>query len=130
MKTILPTLLVSLMVSACAAAAPEAPVASAATQAPAAAPAVAQAAAVPAAPAPAPQAVAAAPAMDLAAGQKAFEQNCFSCHDQATILAQGGRTRADWQEVVIMMQDRGMSASPQDTQRIIDYLAATHPPKS
>ena len=123
MKTTLPVLLLSLALSACAASTPEA-VATSATAAQAATPAVAQA---PAAPAPAPTA---APAADLAAGKKAFEQGCFACHDQATVLAQGGRSKADWQDVVTMMQDRGFSGSPEDVRLIVEYLAATHPPKS
>ncbi len=125
MKPTLPLLLVSLALSACAAASPNAPVASAAVDAPAASVAVAQAPV--AAPAPVP---AAAPVADLAAGQKAFEQGCFSCHDQATILANGGRSKGEWQDVVTMMQDRGFSGSPRDVALIVDYLAATYPPKT
>ncbi len=115
MKPTLPVLFVSLLLSACAANTPG-PVATSATAAPTGAPAVAQA------PTPAPVA-------DLAAGKNAFEQGCFSCHDQAIILAQGGRSRADWQDVVTTMQDRGFSGSPEDVKLIVDYLAAAHPPK-
>jgi mono/diheme cytochrome c family protein len=79
--------------------------------------------------APPPSAPAAAPVGDLAAGKRAFEQGCFSCHDQATILAQGGRTKGDWQDVVTMMQDRGFSGSSDEVKLIVDYLAATYPPK-
>lgn len=84
--------------------------------------------------APAPTAPAAAPAAvstaNLAAGQKAFEQGCFSCHDQATILASGGRSRADWEDVVAMMQDRGFSGSPNEVRLIVDYLSTAHPAKN
>lgn len=140
-------------------AAVEAPAASAAVDAPAANVVVAQAPATSPAPAPAPTPAPAAPAVtapapaaapatapapapiaapaapaatpaNLAAGQKAFEQGCFSCHDQATILAGGGRSRADWEDVVAMMQDRGFSGSPNEIRLIVDYLSATHPPKS
>lgn len=128
MKLILPSLLIALTVSACAAGPSSGPVASATDAAP-----VAQASAAPAPPPASTPAPAAAPVTastaDLAAGQKAFEQGCFACHDQATILAQGGRTRAQWQEVVIMMQDRGYSGSAEEIRLVIDYLAATHPPK-
>ena len=126
MKTVLPILFASLAVAACAATT-SAPVAASATAAPAAAPAVAQAGAPAPSPARPPTATAAA---DLAAGKRDFEQGCFSCHDQAIILAQGGRTRADWEDVVHMMQDRGYSGSPEEVKRVVDYLAATHPPKS
>ncbi len=121
MKPTLPALFVSLLLSACAANTAD-PAASSAT----AAPAVAQAPAPTPTPAPAPSP---APAADLAAGKNAFEQGCFSCHDQAIILAQGGRSRADWQDVVTMMQDRGYSGSPEEVKLIVDYLAAAHPPK-
>jgi len=122
MKPTLPLLLVSLALSACAGGAQQAPVTSAASgnaavaQTPVAAPA----------PAPAP---AATPVGDLAAGRQAFEQGCFACHDQATIFSNGGRTRAEWQEVVAMMQDRGFSGTPAEIQLIVDYLTAAHPPK-
>jgi cytochrome c5 len=124
MKPIVPALLVSLALSACAAGAPDT-VATSAMSAPAATPAAAQVPAV----APPPSAPAAAPVGDLAAGKRAFEQGCFSCHDQATILAQGGRTKGDWQDVVTMMQDRGFSGSSDEVKLIVDYLAATYPPK-
>ncbi len=128
MKLPLPALLVSLALSACAADAPKtvatSPAAAAATT-----PAVAQAPAPAAAAAPA-VAPAAAQTADLAAGQRAFEQGCFACHDQATVLSQGGRTKADWEDVVAMMQDRGYSGSPNDVRLIVEYLAATYPPKT
>ena len=124
MKPTLPLLLVSLALSACAAGAQQASVDSATG----ASSAIAQAPV--AAPAPAPAAPAApAPVADLAAGRQAFEQGCFACHDQATILSTGGRSRAEWQEVVAMMQDRGFSGTPTEIQLIVDYLTATHPPQ-
>jgi hypothetical protein len=46
------------------------------------------------------------------------------------VLSQGGRTKADWQDVVTMMQDRGFSGSPEDVKAIVEYLAATYPPKA
>jgi mono/diheme cytochrome c family protein len=127
MRPTLPLLLVSLALSACAAGAQQASVdsatatPSAVAQAPVAAPAPA--------PAPAPAAPAAAPVADLAAGRQAFEQGCFACHDQATIVSNGGRSRAEWQEVVAMMQDRGFSGTPTEIQLIVDYLTATYPAK-
>lgn len=129
MKPTLPLLLVSLALSACAAGAQQAAVdsatgaTSAMAQAPVAAPAPTPA------PAPAPAAPAAAPMADLAAGRQAFEQGCFACHDQATIVSNGGRSRAEWQEVVAMMQDRGFSGTPAEIQLIVDYLTATYPAK-
>jgi cytochrome c5 len=123
MKPTLSALLLSLSLTACAASTPDT-VATSAAATPAAQSAVAQA------PAPAPAPSAAAAPADLEAGKKAFEQGCFSCHDQATILAQGGRTKADWADVVTMMQDRGFSGSPEDVELIVNYLAATHPPQS
>ena len=121
MKPTLSLLLVSLALSACPAGAHQAPVDSpTGASSVLAQPPVAAAPAAPAAP---------APVAALAAGRQAFEQGCFACHDQATILSTGGRSRAEWQEVVAMMQDRGFSGTPTEIQLIVDYLTATHPPQ-
>lgn len=117
MKPYLPALLATLLVSACAASPAD-------VTAPATTPSAAPAPAPAAAPAATPVAASAA---DLAAGKAAFEQGCFSCHDQATILAQGGRSHPEWMDVVIMMQDRGYSGTAEEIKLVVDYLATAHP---
>ena len=80
----------------------------------------------------------------LAAGTPAFAQGaslpegngkelvrsiCQSCHDLSPIFTSGGFSRRDWEQVVEAMINMGASIKPEEEKIIIDYLAASFPPK-
>lgn len=55
--------------------------------------------------------------------------NCSGCHDLSPITG-AGFSRADWDSVVKNMIDMGARIKPEDVSVIVNYLAASFPPKA
>src|SRR5579884_4191386 len=70
----------------------------------------------------------AAPAPDNASGDFALvQQHCSTCHSLDQVVA--ARKNADeWSETMDRMVDHGMQISPDDSQRIIAFLASHYGP--
>jgi hypothetical protein len=62
-------------------------------------------------------------------GKELVRSICQSCHDLSPIFTSGGFTRRDWEQVVESMINMGASIKPEEEKVIIDYLAASFPPK-
>jgi cytochrome c5 len=62
-------------------------------------------------------------------GKELVRSICQSCHDLSPIFTSGGFTRRDWEQVVESMINMGASIKPEEEKIIIDYLAASFPPK-
>jgi mono/diheme cytochrome c family protein len=74
-----------------------------------------------------PPAAGAAPAAALAPlpsgpGKELVEAHCVTCHDLLRIVA-SRRQKSDWDAIVANMINRGATASPQERQTIVSYLA-------
>ena len=62
-------------------------------------------------------------------GKELVRSICQSCHDLSPIFTSGGFSRRDWEQVVESMINMGASIKPEEEKIIIDYLAASFPPK-
>ena len=62
-------------------------------------------------------------------GKELVGRICVSCHDLAPITTSGGFTRRDWEQVVQSMIDMGADITPDEVPQIVNYLAASFPPK-
>ncbi len=62
-------------------------------------------------------------------GKELVRSICQSCHDLSPIFTSGGFSRRDWEAVVEAMINMGASIKPEEEKIIIDYLAASFPPK-
>jgi cytochrome c5 len=63
-------------------------------------------------------------------GKELVRSICQSCHDLSPIFTSGGFSRRDWEQVVEAMINMGAAIKPEEEKIIIDYLAASFPPKS
>jgi len=61
-------------------------------------------------------------------GKELVRMICTSCHDLSPITGTG-LSRGDWQTVVMSMIDMGAVIRPEDVTVIVNYLAASFPPK-
>lgn len=57
------------------------------------------------------------------AGKDLVEQHCVTCHDLTRVVA-SRRQKADWDGIVANMVNRGATASPEERQTIVAYLAS------
>ena len=62
-------------------------------------------------------------ALPAGAGKDLVEGRCVTCHD-LTRIAASRRQKADWEAIVANMVDRGASATAQERETIVAYLAA------
>ena len=62
-------------------------------------------------------------------GKELVRSICQSCHDLSPIFTSGGFSRRDWEAVVEAMINMGAAIKPEEEKIIIDYLAASFPPK-
>jgi mono/diheme cytochrome c family protein len=73
-----------------------------------------------------PPAAGAAPAalapLPSGTGKELVEARCVTCHDLLRIVA-SRRQKSDWDAIVANMIDRGATATPQERQTIVAYLA-------
>ena len=54
-------------------------------------------------------------------GRAVFAQTCIKCHDSERIL-QTRRTKAEWQDIIGKMIERGATGSGQDFETVFDYV--------
>jgi mono/diheme cytochrome c family protein len=57
------------------------------------------------------------------AGKDLVEARCVTCHDLTRVVA-SRRQKADWDAIVTNMASRGATATPDERQAIVAYLAA------
>jgi cytochrome c5 len=57
-----------------------------------------------------------------------YQELCTGCHDASVIETQG-YSRAQWDETVHSMVDRGLTSTPEQLDEIIGYLAKNFPPQ-
>jgi cytochrome c5 len=73
-----------------------------------------------------PPAAGAAPAvlapLPSGSGKDLVEARCVTCHDLLRIVA-SRRQKTDWDAIVANMIDRGATATPEERQAIVSYLA-------
>lgn len=62
-------------------------------------------------------------------GKELVRETCQACHDLSPITGSGGFSRRDWEMVVQSMIDMGATIRPEDVTVIVNYLAASFPPK-
>jgi hypothetical protein len=62
-----------------------------------------------------------------AAGKDLVEGRCVTCHDLTRVVA-SRRQKADWDAIVANMVSRGASATAEERQTIVGYLAAQFGP--
>lgn len=74
---------------------------------------------------PAPPASGAAVALVPGEGKELVEARCTVCHDLGRIVALK-RQRSDWDGLVANMVSRGATATPEERQTIVSYLAAQY----
>ena len=58
-------------------------------------------------------------------GATLFVQMCGDCHDSGRIVSMR-RTKADWQDVLTTMIDKGAVGSDKDFQNVFEYLRRTY----
>jgi len=61
------------------------------------------------------------------AGKDLVEGRCITCHDLARVVA-SRRQKTDWEAIVANMVSRGASATPEERQTILAYLATQFGP--
>lgn len=61
-------------------------------------------------------------ALPAGAGKDLVESRCVTCHDLLRIVA-SRRPRSDWDGIVANMVNRGATATPDERQTIVSYLA-------
>ena len=64
-----------------------------------------------------------AASLPAGAGKDLVEARCVTCHDLLRIVA-SRRPRSDWDGIVANMVNRGATATPDERQTIVSYLAA------
>ena len=73
-----------------------------------------------------PPAAGAAPAvlapLPSGTGKDLVEARCVTCHDLLRVVA-ARRPKSDWDAIVVNMINRGATATPQERQSIVTYLA-------
>jgi len=57
------------------------------------------------------------------AGKELIEGRCVTCHDLTRVVA-SRRQKADWDAVIANMVGRGATATPEERQTMVAYLAA------
>ena len=57
-----------------------------------------------------------------------YQELCTGCHDASVIETQS-YSRAQWDETVHSMVDRGLTSTPEQLDEIINYLAKNFPPQ-
>jgi cytochrome c5 len=62
-------------------------------------------------------------------GKALAEMACTECHDLSRIT-EGAFSRAEWDTVVRSMADMGANIRREDIPVLVDYLAASFPPKT
>jgi competence protein ComEA len=77
----------------------------------------------PAAGAPAPAVV----TLPAGAGKELVEGRCVTCHDLTRVVV-SRRQKADWDAIVANMVSRGATATPEERQTMVAYLAAQFGP--
>lgn len=60
-------------------------------------------------------------------GKELIEGRCATCHDLTRVVA-SRRQKADWDAIVANMVGRGATATPEERQTIVAYLAAQFGP--
>lgn len=60
-------------------------------------------------------------------GQDLVESECTRCHTLAPIEAET-RSRAEWEDVVYEMIERGADLNEQEVETVVDYLAENYGP--
>ena len=50
-------------------------------------------------------------------------RECQACHDLSMVLAATGLTREGWNDTIEEMASYGLRVTPQERQRILDYLS-------
>jgi cytochrome c5 len=63
-----------------------------------------------------------APSLPQATGREAVVTMCSGCHGLETSVS-SRHSRAEWQELVQSMRDRGAPGSDEDIRAAVDYLA-------
>ncbi|HEY4407671.1 MAG TPA: hypothetical protein VGN55_23725 [Xanthobacteraceae bacterium] len=61
-------------------------------------------------------------ALPAGAGKDLVESRCVTCHDLLRVVA-SRRPRSDWDGIVANMINRGATATPDERQTIVSYLA-------
>jgi mono/diheme cytochrome c family protein len=61
-------------------------------------------------------------ALPAGSGKELVEGRCVTCHDLLRIVA-ARRPKSDWDAIVANMVSRGATATPQERQTIVSYLA-------
>jgi mono/diheme cytochrome c family protein len=65
---------------------------------------------------------------NLTAGEATFKRACLTCHD-ADMAAQQHLSKAGWTRSVDKMIRWGAQVTDADTDALLEYLAASHPPR-
>jgi hypothetical protein len=55
--------------------------------------------------------------------QEMVSRECQACHDLSMVLAATGLTREGWNDTIEEMTGYGLRVTPQERQRILDYLS-------
>jgi cytochrome c5 len=61
-------------------------------------------------------------ALPSGSGKELVEARCVTCHDLLRIVA-SRRQKSDWNAIVANMVDRGATATPEERQTMVSYLA-------
>jgi hypothetical protein len=69
--------------------------------------------------------ISAAQRLELPAGanREVVSRECQACHDLSMVLASTGMTRDGWDGIIDEMASYGMSVTPEERAKILDYLA-------
>ena len=62
------------------------------------------------------------------AGRNVAQRLCGTCHSLVLVTAKG-HTEAEWDSIVARMESKGMQASADDINTVIDYLSKALPPR-
>ena len=61
-------------------------------------------------------------------GKELVRNACIDCHDLSPITS-AGYSRAQWEMIVQTMRDMGANLNGEEIRIVVDYLAASFPPK-